>query len=482
MLLRPYQQEMLADIRTELRHHRSVCATAPTGSGKTVMFSAMGRGAIERGKRVWFLAHRQELIDQISEKLFEFDVPHGFIKAGVNTTASQAQVGMIRTTKNRLHKLEFPDLLVIDECHHTPAAEYAAILAAMPKATKIVGFTATPERLDGKGLGGHYSSLVCGPSTADLISSGYLVPPTVYAPQLVDVSALHTLGGDFRKDESERLLDKPTITGDAIEHYKRLAGRTSAVVFCTSVAHAIHVAADFRNAGITAGHVDGGMASAERAAVLEHFRTGKVAVLTSADLISEGFDLPRIATAILLRPTRSLGLYLQQVGRALRVEEGKVSAIILDHVGNTMRHGLPDMHRVWSLEGSKRRSRSADPDDLQIKTCSVCFLVFSGRMCPQCKVAELSTGRQIDEREGELVEVSEQRSWLNQTEIDLVLLGEFSSGTFRSYCLEKGIVFAAARDIVIKRAKTLEQLQTVGRALGYKANWAFYRHNAWRRA
>jgi superfamily II DNA or RNA helicase len=413
-----------------------VVGVLPTGGGKTVIFTWMGKAIIERQKSVWFLAHRQELCEQISGKLLEFGVPHGLIMAGMPMTRASAQVGMIGTVKNRLGHLPPPDLLVVDECHHTPAASYAGILAAMPPTTKIVGFTATPERLDGTGLSKFYDDLVCGPSTAELIELGYLAEPIVYAPKLVDTSELHSLGGDFKKDEAAELLDKPAITGDAIEHYKRLAGGTSAVAFCVTVDHAIHVANKFSAAGIPAAHVDGSMGREVRKSILDRFRSGEILVLTSADLISEGFDLPRITTAILLRPTKSLGLYLQQVGRSLRVDAAKSNAIILDHVQNCYMHGLPTADREWSLEGRTKKRKGAS---IGIKTCSVCFIVYQGKVCPQCKVAEPSQGRQIEEKAGELVQIAD-------------------------------IKLAAKKEV--GRARSLDALRAIEKQRNYKSGWA----------
>lgn len=483
MDLRPYQREMLSDIHAELAEHQAVCAVLPTGGGKTVIFSSMGAGVVARGKTAWFLAHREELVEQMSEKLLMFDVPHGFIRSNIRLCNSAAKVGMIQTARNRLDKLEPPDLLVIDEAHHTPARAYAELVAAMPPTTSIVGFTATPQRLDGKGLGYFYSSLVSGPSTAELISLGFLVPPRVHAPELVDTSKLHIKMGDFNRAEAAELIDKPSITGDAVEHYKRFAMGTAAVAFCVSIDHAVHVANKFNKAGIPSISVDGSLAKEERKRRLDAFRDDKIKVLTSCDLISEGFDLPKIETAILLRPTNSLGLYLQQVGRALRPAPGKEHAVVLDHVQNWVRHGLPAAEREWKLDGMRSRKKKTDPDNMVIHTCPDCFHVYEGNRCPLCpkkERGEENGGREIEERDGELVEITTIQSWLTASEVD-ELRTLRARDEIEAFAARVGVTYETARNVLIGSAKTLDDLAAAGRALGYKPNWAHHRFEARKR-
>ncbi len=479
MKYRAYQEKLVRDLDAALEEHRAVCAVLPTGGGKTVCFSGMAAALDNDGHSAWALAHREELVDQMSSKFLSFGVRHGIVKSGMPLSPSRIQVGMIQTIKNKLNRMNPPDLLVIDECHHTPASQYAAIIAAMPPETRIVGFTATPERLDGKGLNPPYTCLVQGPAITDLIGMGFLVPPIVYAPKLIDTSELHIKYGDYLKAEAEALLDEPSITGDCIEHYNKLAPGTSAIAFCVSVSHAIHVAARFSAAGIPASHIDGGMPKAQRASVLAKFRAREILVLTSADLVSEGFDCPGIETCILLRPTKSLSLYLQQVGRALRVDEerpSKTKAIILDHVQNTLLHGLPTMHRDWSIEGAAKRSRAADPDDFAIRTCSVCLIVYTGKVCPECKVEELRKDvREIEVREGELIEVRDERRWLSKEEIAEARLLANKYETER-FARRIGVSFEVVRNALIRTAETLDDLKAVARALGYASAWAQHRY------
>lgn len=475
MEARDYQIKFINDIHKATMNHRSVCCVLPTGGGKTVCFAQIGQRVIANGGTVHFLAHREEIVDQISEKLSHYGIHHGRIQSGRSQMKAHAQVGMIVTYKNRLFFTEPPSLLVIDECHHTPASQYGAIIQAMPPTTTILGFTATPERLDGKGLDKYYEELVIGATTPELISEGYLVPPEVYAPDLINTEDLRTKYGDFEKPQIEEFLDRPAIIGDVVYWYKKLANDSRGVAFCVSIKHAEHVAESFRAAGIASAHIDGKMDKAKRRTVLHKFRTGEIKVLTSADLISEGFDLPLIETAILLRPTKSLGLYLQQVGRALRPAPGKERALILDHVQNTRRHLAPDIARDWSLEGAK--SRKTQPKELQVYTCPACYLCYSGKMCPKCKVEDLRPGRQIEHLDGELVKVVTPRQWINKDEIELLWRCE-NFEQITEFCASNNVELESAKRLLMKRARTYEDLQRVGELLRYKPGWADHRWQA----
>jgi DNA repair protein RadD len=265
--------------------------------------------------------------------------------------------------------------------------------------------TATPIRLSGEGLGDLFETMVQGPTVRELIELGALSPYRLFAPAGVDLSGVHTRMGDFVRGEIEAAMDKPSITGDAVSHYQKLAPGKRAVAFCVSVEHAVHVAEQFRAAGISAQAIDGGMDRTLRASVLSEFSAGRIQVLSSCDLISEGFDVPAIEAAILLRPTQSLGLYLQQVGRALRTHPGKTEAIILDHAGNVKRHGLPDEERVWSLDGSQRK-KGAQRSEVPVKTCGACFATVAS-MATHCSCGfEFPVvKREVEQVDGELQEV-----------------------------------------------------------------------------
>lgn len=488
MELRLYQEKLKIAARKALRESESVCVVLPTGGGKTVIFCSMAKSAVERKKTVWICVHRIELLEQTCKALNAFGIPHGIIAPNVPECAAYVQVVMIQTLKRRLSRWTPPDVLIIDECHHAPSTTYAEIIKWLPAGSKSLGFTATPERLDGKGLIHQYKHLVVGPQIKELIEQGWLVPPEVISKKVnFDPRELHTKYGDYVKEEAAALIDKPQITGDAVKHYKEFANGTAAVAFCINVAHANHVAEQFTAAGIPATAVYGSLPPADRKLRLDAFRQGSIKVLTSADLISEGFDLPRIETAILLRPTKSLALYLQQVGRALRPDpaNGKTKAIIIDHVQNWVLHGLPDMERDWQLEGRVKRKRSSDGEEEEIvcTTCENCFRVFEGKnKCPYCgweKEKQVRERAEVEQVEGNLVHIGAQNNYVQLKAEDFARIKQAKTkedidACIRDLKLEKTWL----SKFILARAKTLADLREAAKKLGYKERFAEHRYKA----
>lgn len=407
--LRPYQQDLLDGIRAEMRRgHRRIVAVMPTGAGKGTTIAAMVRSAAAKGMRTLILAHRAELIDQLSETADRWGVPHGIIAAGRSMDLSQlVQVGSVQTVVRRLDKIPAPQLIIQDEAHHVLTGNtWGKVINHWPNAY-LVGKTATPSRSSGEGLGeghgGFFTAMVLGPDTAWLTANGFLAPARVFAPPgALDTSKLRTRAGDFRMDDAERQLEEGGIMGDAVTHYQRHIFPGTAIAFCCSIAHAEAVAEAFQAQGIRAHSIDGTMDKTERRRLIAQLGTGEVQVLTSCMIISEGTDVPSVSGAIMLRPTQSLALYLQMVGRALRPAPGKV-AVINDHVGNSLRHGLPTDPREWTLEGKAKRQRDAAPP---VKVCPGCFAAIpsASRECPECGHAFEAEKREYITVEGDLVE------------------------------------------------------------------------------
>ena len=448
MELRPYQNQLANDIRGAFGSGANrPLAVSPTGSGKTVLFSYITSQVLKRGSRVIIVAHRREILDQISATLKRVGVPHGFIQAGKSASTQPAMVASIQTLARRLDTIPAPDLVIIDEAHHSVSKSYVQMFAAWPTA-KFIGVTATPERLDGKGLGAMFDRMVMGPSVQWLIDNGFLAQPVYYAPrEVVDLSQVHTIAGDFDRSETEEIVDTPRITGDAVTHYIRFCNRQRAVAFCISVAHAQHVADTFNSCGIPSASIDGTLDPEVRKQRVDDLTAGKILVLTSCELISEGFDLPAVNAAILLRPTQSLSMHLQQVGRALRPYPGKVNAIILDHVGNCLRHGLAEQERDWDLSGREKRLKKSSL--VETKQCSKCFAIFAGTVCPQCGSQREIATREIEEVDGELQRLS---------------IEDISKK--REERREEG------------KCKTLDDFRALAKQRGYKLGWAFFRWQA----
>lgn len=404
--LRLYQQAIIDQSREAYsQRHRAVLVCLPTGGGKTITASTVVHGASAKGNVTWWLTHRRELVAQASRTFHELNIPHGTVQAGyISNPLASVQVASIQTIARRLDNLPAPDLIVFDETHHIGAASWSAIFERFPRA-RILGLTATPWRLDGVGLGRWYTSMVEGPAVAELIENGSLSPYRLFAPATPDLSDVATTAGDYQRSALAKAMDKPQIVGDAIGHYQRLCPGKRAVAFAAGVENSKRIAAQFMAAGIPAEHVDGEMSADARDAAVERFRRGETLVLSNADLFGEGFDVPAIEAAILLRPTKSLSLHLQQVGRALRPSPGKSEAIILDHAGNSLVHGLPDDVREWSLDDREKRKRAA-PAEVSIRQCRECFFVYRpAPKCPQCGHAPPVQVREIEQVEGTLAEV-----------------------------------------------------------------------------
>ena len=377
-------------------------------------------------------------------------------------TGDNVQVSSVQTLARRLDRTREPDLLIIDECHHTNAATWKNILAKWTK-TRILGVTATPCRLDGKGLGvhagGYFDRLIMGPTVQELIDLGFLSLPMCYGPepaQVVDMSGVKISGGDYDHKAASDRLDKPRITGDVLDHYQKICPGVPAIGFCCSIAHATHVCETFNSAGVRSEVIHGKLPDAQRKRMIESLADGRISVLWSCDIISEGTDIPIVGAGIMLRPTQSLNLCLQQMGRILRIYPGKKQAIILDHVGNCARHGLPEWDREWSLDGTVKSKRAPDTAPA-VRQCEKCFMWFykAVKICPHCGW-DYSTGtthkKEIEQQAGELQLLQNRIAEEQQKKQDRRELG---------------------RDV--GSAESLEEMVRIAKRRGYKPGWAHIR-------
>jgi len=453
MELRGYQQRAIDDLRDAYRSGaRAPLLVLPTGGGKTIIFSTIAASAAAKGNRVLILVHRRELIHQASSKLSWIGLYHGIIAAGVPATDAPVQVASVQTLARRLARMDWqPGLIIIDEAHHATAGQWARILDHWPNAYRL-GVTATPCRLSGEGLRSVFDRMVLGPSVADLIFTGFLSPARIYAPPVVaDLAGVRSRGGDYANDQAAAAMDRPTVTGDAISHYQRLAAGQQAIAFCCNVKHAVSVCDAFKTAGILAQLLLGD--TRDREQVVADFAAHRIRVLVTVDVVSEGFDVPAASCAILLRPTQSLGLYLQQVGRVLRPSPGKDAAVILDHVGNVNRHGFPDDPRDWSLDDRMKRTRGTPAPS--VRTCEQCFAAFKpAPICPVCgHQCTPIKSRVIRQLAGELQELKRTANVI-----------EFEE--------------RHARRTEVGRARTLADLLMVAKNRGYSPGWAYRIHHA----
>jgi len=405
MYLRDYQEQAVRNLREAYKDHRSVLFQLATGGGKTIIAAYILRSAAEKGNTSWFICHRRELINQAFDRFEEFGLQPGIIASGYPETDSLIKICSIQTLVRRINKLTPPDFIVFDECHHINSQTWARVYDFASKA-KCLGLTATPCRLDGKGLGDYFSILIRGPLMTDLMGRGYLTRYKLYAPTVPDMAGIRTLGGDYNKQDLDKMLEKSQLVGDTVEHYKKICAGKKAIIFCASVKHSKLVVDAFIKAGILASHVDGTVDNIARDYIINQFKQGHIQVLSNVDLFGEGFDVPSAEVAILLRPTKSLGLYLQQFGRVLRPSPGKTKAIILDHAGNCLRHGIPEDLNDWSLEGAKWNKAKQKQLTAAIRRCLECFIIveWHHKECPNCKAVFPVRSTVPDHVDGELTE------------------------------------------------------------------------------
>lgn len=463
--MRDYQVATVADLRAALRRSRSVLLVLPTGGGKTAIASFITAGTIASGKAVAFNCHRAELVEQTSLTWRKYGLPHGFIAAGRPKSNALANICSIDTLKNRLLTTPEPDVCIWDECHHLGAKGWQAVKEAWTNAIHI-GLTATPWRLDGKGLGGQFEEIVIGPTPAWLIENRYLSQYEIFAPNPPDMKGVRRQAGDFNSKEASARMDIPKRIGDILTHWRRHANGMRTVAFGVNIADSKMIVDRFNAAGIPAAHLDGDTDKAERARVIQRFASGELTVVSNVALFGEGFDLSAIAQTdvtidclIDAAPTQSLSAVLQRWGRVLRPKD--YPAVILDHAGNSNRHGFPDDEREWSLADRERSGKGGGASDGPPPpfTCK-CFRQLRRPLpthCPHCGTQLEAEAKPVEEGEGELVKLT---------------------------AADKAAI-RSKRKAEESAAVTLHELVDLARRRGYTnpQAWAFKRWNAsaWRR-
>jgi DNA repair protein RadD len=412
-----YQLELIERAKAELARlqapaRRRCLMILPTGGGKTVVASEVIRRAVEKDARILFLAHRRELILQTAAKLKAFGVEPGIIM-GSEPRALQrlVQVASVQTLARNRDLLQHVDIIFLDEAHHAAAEQYEEILSWYPNAV-VLGLTATPWRMDGRGLADVFDTHAMVRTPKQLKEEGWLVPVGGWEFESIDTTKARVQGGDFAAKDLAAEAVKPRVVGNIVEEWLRRAGGGRTVVFCVSVETSKVLVAKFREAGVSAEHVDGEMHKLERDAVLARLKSGATRVVCNCNVLTEGFDCPALEVCVLARPTLSTSLYLQMVGRVLRTvcfdcgarnrwtnerctacgsANLKRRARIHDHAGCLAAHLHPYRERDYSPTTSTRASRK-DMEDLELATvnrklCRSCKSVRVGYPCDNCGYA-----------------------------------------------------------------------------------------------
>jgi superfamily II DNA or RNA helicase len=481
-VLRDYQRRAIEDLVAALANRPIL--VAPTGSGKTLMAATLVQ---QLGLPTLWLAHRKELVDQAARRLEAQGLSVGVILAGhAPMPLARVQVASVQTLARR--ERPHAQLIVIDEAHHSSAETYGRILDSYPNAYRV-GLTATPFRLDGRGLGDLFSKLIIAATTKQLCDEGVLHAPKVWCSKAPDLRGMKIIAGDYSLGALSKRTNTAELNADIVQTWLRHAAGMRSVVFAVDVEHSRAIALAFQQAGITAEHLDGATPRDERDAILARLAAGRTQIVSNCMVLTEGWDLPALQCAIIARPTASLNLHLQMIGRVMRASEGKTAAIVLDHAGNHHVHGLVTRPLTYSLDGS---TRVGHDEPIGIRRCQDCGLIFDSALpaCPECGWTLPPPEREAPHIHGtgELSEFDDssfeyrQQVW-NLIEAEREAMGYREGWSSYRFNERFGVMpIVAGNELIDPRHATLDQKRIVfehftqiAQDKGFKAGWASHR-------
>lgn len=447
-----------------MRQHLSkgvkrILYVAATGSGKGVVISEIINSAFRKRKPVLFVVDNRDIVNQIHTHLKNMGLPAAIVMAGHETPGPDEfiYVGTIQSVLARKKKGSFDpeklELVVIDESHTMRIkGMYDKFLEYHPNVT-VVGFTATPHRMDGQGLGVFFQEMVQPITYSELIEQGFLVPFKYFVPWIPKMEGVKTTDGDYSQRDLDEFLEynQTRLVGDVVQTYATRARGKATICFCINIKHSLALRDAFRACGIHAVHIDGKTPKDERDEILDKMRAGEIEVLCNVGVLTKGTDIPRVECIIMARPTKSIPLHIQMLGRGSRLFPGKTHCEVYDHAGNVARLGPVSDYDTWKLTSNKGELKPKGDDPTKLKsfkdiTCDVCGHVFQRtRVCPSCgALKEWETiPKDIIEEEGELRE------------------------------LDHGNLKKATKDFTAEqKASWYQQLLWHARSLGYKDGWA----------
>ncbi len=418
---RPFQTDLIHRTRQSISEGKDPLVVSPTGSGKGFMICRIVAGAIARGKRVVFGVNRRSLVFDLSKRLDHLGIDHGIIMADHwrRKPSAMVHVASIATLLGRDRPPA--DLFIADEAHFSVSDGWLQIFERY-KGRPVIGFTATPIRGDGRGLGRFFDVMHVGPSVAELTAQGYLVPATIYGPE---------------KQQKE----KRHLVGDIVENWLKNGRGEPTICFAASVSQSKRIVEEFRAAGVNATHVDANTPDAIRERTWEQLQSYDIEVVSSVGIISYGWDAPRVSQMIDAAARGNVGAQIQAWGRILRPADGKREARVWDHAGNYLVHGFPDDDRQWSLEdgyippnrcGACGHSKTVHLQNLKcsapncrctefiaaktdpgIYTCHECYMPYriSVDACPKCGAPRKKLSAELETIAGELVQTQAKKKY-----------------------------------------------------------------------
>jgi len=419
LVLRNYQEKAVNMVRDEIRKgSKRVLLVMPTASGKTHTMGDIASKSITNGHKILAAMHRRQLVMQMVDRFADCGITAGVIMSGIESElCHKCQVTTVQTYLRRL-KLSDTEInrffinasvVFIDEAHHVLAKTYQKILKYYQDKI-VIGVTATPCLSSGEGLGKYFDAIVQPVSIKELVDNKYLVPAIYYGPSEPDLSKLKTVAGDYEKKGLGEVMTKPTLIGDVVDNWLKIAGDKKTLCFSVNVAHSKALKDDFISKGVTAQHLDAFSDDETREATLNKFRSGEIQVLLNVGLYVEGSDIPEIECLCIARPTKSLGLHLQLLGRGARPFPGKDNFIVLDFGGNVARLGYYEDEIIWGLDdkdvAAKKKPRKKEK---KIRTCEYCTSLFTGPVCPRCGLKIKEYKKLIETEEAELVQLGKPK-------------------------------------------------------------------------
>ena len=423
--LRPYQADAIAKTYERLEQGYRPIVCAPTGSGKTIIAGHLAKDAIAEGKRVLFMSGRREILRQTYDVFSEICGRNsvGFLMAGESPWWFYPRVTVASwdTLKSRWDLADSwrvpAELVLVDEVHLALSTKMSTTILPYYEDKTVVGFSATPSRASGKGLGSYFTRIIQVQTVQQIIDDGFLAPCEYWAGSHADVSRLRTVRGDFENKGLSVAAKDAALIGDVIDNWLRLARERHTLVFATDIAHAIALTERFQSVGIAAETVHSKMNQTTRSLLTQQFKEQKFQVLVNVGICTYGYDVPSVTCVVLARPTKSIVLHLQMIGRGMRPKEDGGFCRILDHADNVRRLGAAEDLRRWVLDEGRdavtnwTRKQAEKPDEVRHTECDECHYLFTrSRICPKCGWEKPLAARDIEAVEADLVKIRRSQS------------------------------------------------------------------------